>query len=73
MTLYVKPAVPGAVVRDPVTRQALPQDGGEVPDNVYWRRRLPRPGIPGDVVEIPRPPAAAPATPQSAPAPLTNS
>lgn len=38
--MRVKPVIPGAVVRDPVTRQPLPAKGGIVPDNVYWTRRL---------------------------------
>jgi hypothetical protein len=37
--MIVKPVVPGAVIRDPVTRQALPAEGGEVPDNTFWTRR----------------------------------
>lgn len=32
---------PGLLVRDPVKRDALPEDGREVPDNDhYWLRRL---------------------------------
>lgn len=38
--MKVKPVVPGAIIRDPVTRRPLPQEGGEVQDNIFWRRRL---------------------------------
>lgn len=38
--MRVKPADPTAVIRDPHTRRALPPDGGNVPDNSFWRRRL---------------------------------
>lgn len=37
--MIVKPVVPGAVIRDPVTAQPLPAEGGEVPDNTFWTRR----------------------------------
>ncbi|HXG47688.1 MAG TPA: DUF2635 domain-containing protein [Methylomirabilota bacterium] len=30
----------GLVVRDPVTRQPLPAEGGHVPRDAYWLRRL---------------------------------
>jgi hypothetical protein len=46
--LHVKPAVPGAIVRDPHTKRALPDAGGRVPDNSFWRRRLAH----VDVVEV---------------------
>lgn len=38
--MFVKPANPNAVIRDPHTKRPLPADGGRVPDNSYWRRRL---------------------------------
>lgn len=38
--MRVKPAKPNAVIRDPHTKRALPSDGGNVPDNTFWRRRL---------------------------------
>lgn len=38
--MKVKPTVEGAIIRDPVTRMPLPAEGGEVPDNTFWRRRL---------------------------------
>lgn len=45
-TVFVRPAA-GRVVRDPVTREALPEGGLEVPRNSYWLRRL----RDGDVIE----------------------
>lgn len=38
--MKVKPVDPNAVIRDPVTMQPLPAEGGEVPDNIFWNRRL---------------------------------
>jgi hypothetical protein len=38
--MRIRPTIPGAVIRDPITRLALPDDGGDVPDNQFWRRRL---------------------------------
>lgn len=46
--MRVKPATPGAVIRDPHTKRPLPAEGGEVPDNTFWRRRL----MAGDVVLV---------------------
>ncbi len=38
--MFVKPA-PGLKVRDPKTKQHLPESGAEVPDSdSYWVRRL---------------------------------
>jgi hypothetical protein len=37
--ILVKPA-PGLKVRDPDTRLHIPDDGAEVPDTNYWRRRI---------------------------------
>lgn len=37
--MFVRPAS-GALVRDPHTKRALPQSGREVPESVYWLRRL---------------------------------
>jgi hypothetical protein len=55
----VKPAIPGTIIRDPHTKRALPDEGGEVPENSFWVRRL----RDGDVVHVsaPEPPAAKPA------------
>lgn len=38
--MHVKPATPGAVIRDPHTRRRLPDEGARVPDTSFWRRRL---------------------------------
>jgi len=45
--LFLKPANPKIIVRDPVNRKALPADGAKVADNSYWQRRLKD----GDVVK----------------------
>ncbi len=37
--VFVKPA-PGLRVRDPMTRELLPETGATVPLNAFWRRRL---------------------------------
>jgi len=37
--IHVIPA-PGLIVRDPVTRVALPPEGKRVPRSIYWIRRL---------------------------------
>jgi Protein of unknown function (DUF2635) len=37
--MRVKPA-PGRLVRDPANGVRLPDEGGEVPSNTYWHRRL---------------------------------
>lgn len=49
--MRVKPAVPGAVIRDPHTKRPLPAEGGEVPENSFWVRRLRE----GEVVRIDAP------------------
>jgi hypothetical protein len=46
--MRVKPVDPNAVIRDPHTRQPLPADGGDVPENSFWVRRL----RDGDVVLV---------------------
>ncbi len=46
--MKVKPANPEAVIRDPHTRAVLPPEGGDVPDSVFWHRRL----IAGEIVRI---------------------
>jgi len=38
--MFVKPAAPHLIIRDPVTRMPLPAEGAEVPDNMHWQRRL---------------------------------
>ena len=49
--MKVKPAVPGAIIRDPQTRLPLPAEGGDVPENSFWIRRLRA----GEVVRIDAP------------------
>jgi hypothetical protein len=44
--VYVKPAHPSLVIRDPHTLRILPPEGAAVTDTTYWRRRL----ADGDVV-----------------------
>ncbi len=46
--MRVKPADPDAVIRDPHTKLVLPAEGGEVPENAFWTRRLRA----GDVVRV---------------------
>lgn len=46
--MRVKPASPGLLVRDPVSKRALPEEGREVPESSYWMRRLRA----GDVVRV---------------------
>lgn len=38
--MKVKPTKAGAMIRDPHTKRPLPAEGGNVPDNNFWRRRL---------------------------------
>jgi hypothetical protein len=58
----IKPARDGLVVRDPVTREAIPAEGAEVPASTYWRRRL----RDGDVIMMdPKPPRRARPAPVS--------
>lgn len=46
--MKVKPADPNAVIRDPHTKRVLPADGGDVPDDNFWNRRL----LSGEVVRV---------------------
>ena len=46
--MRVKPVDPNAVIRDPVTLRPLPAEGGDVPENTFWVRRLRA----GEVVRI---------------------
>lgn len=41
-TLFVKPADPAEVIRDPVTFRPMPPEGAEVPADTIWLRRLGR-------------------------------
>lgn len=51
--MYVKPN-PALTIRDPDLRDYLPEEGREVPDTHYWRRRL----RDGDVVSVSAPKAS---------------
>ncbi|MEL6429739.1 MAG: DUF2635 domain-containing protein [Planctomycetota bacterium] len=42
--IRVRP-LPGRLVRDPITRVAVPEQGAEVADATFWRRRA----LAGDV------------------------
>lgn len=46
---HLKPRLPGAIVRDPLTSAPLPPEGRPVVLTTYWRRRL----LFGDVVTVP--------------------
>lgn len=46
--MRVKPTDSSAVIRDPHTLRPLPPEGGDVPDNLFWTRRL----IAGEIVRI---------------------
>jgi hypothetical protein len=47
--IIIRPATPGAVVRDPVSFRQVRDEGEKKPRNVYWQRRLDA----GDVVIVP--------------------
>lgn len=51
--MKLKPVDPNAVIRDPHTKRVLPPEGAEVPDNVFWNRRL----IAGEVTRCDEEPA----------------
>jgi hypothetical protein len=53
-TLFIKPAQPGAMIRDPVTYRQLAAEGEEKPATAHWLRARDR----GDVIETARPKAA---------------
>jgi hypothetical protein len=38
--IYLRPADPAAIIRDPHTKRALPADGGRVPSSSYWLRQI---------------------------------
>ncbi|NBJ13205.1 DUF2635 domain-containing protein [Microvirga arsenatis] len=63
--IYVKPAVAGAQIFDPLRGHYVPQDGAFVPRDPYWSGLLVR----ADLVEAKPPkepaPEPAPATPES--------
>lgn len=53
--MKLKPTRPGMIIRDPQTTRPLPDEGAEVPDSSYWRRRL----ADGDVSPVTDEPAPA--------------
>jgi hypothetical protein len=60
-TLYLKPARPDVVVRDPANGKPLPPEGAAKPRTLYWQRRL----NDGSVIPSTAPQKAAP--PKAAP------
>lgn len=50
MSMFVKPRA-GLKVRDPITKQHLPETGAKVPASPYWLRRLEA----GDVFVVSKP------------------
>ena len=38
--LFLKPRSPGMSIRDPQSRQKLPDEGGRMPNTSYWQRRI---------------------------------
>jgi hypothetical protein len=46
--MKVKPAGPDRAIPYPMSTELLPEDGADVPDTSYWRRRL----RDGDVVPV---------------------
>ena len=63
--LFLKPGKPGMVVRDPQSRAKLPPEGGRVPNNQYWQRRI----IAGDAIQVDEP---AIQVDEPAPGPITS-
>ena len=66
--MFVKPAAPHLIIRDPATGFPLPAEGREVPDDsIFWQRRLlenrkfPKLGV--VLVDAPARPDASPASP----------
>lgn len=66
--MRVKPVDPNAVIRDPHTRRPLPAEGGDVPDDNFWNRRL----LAGEVVRIDTPSKLAKPAGNEPVAPLTT-
>lgn len=54
--MFVKPTKSDFVIRDPHTKRRLPKEGGHVPRNGFWLRRL----LDKDV-SLAEPPKVAPA------------
>lgn len=38
--MFIVPSNKGVILRDPVTMRPIPEEGAEVQENSYWRRRL---------------------------------
>jgi hypothetical protein len=57
--MRIRPAFPGAVIRDPQTKRPLPEEGADVAESSYWLRRLRS----GDVVRVDEPTGLEPVTP----------
>lgn len=59
--MKVKPVNPehAAGLIDPITKRALPVEGGEVPESSFWIRRLRA----GEIVRIDQPTGLEPVTP----------
>lgn len=53
--MFLKPQA-GLIVRDPVTKQALPEDGKRVQPSSFWLRRIAE----GSVVEVTQPEVTPP-------------
>ncbi len=53
--LFLKPAKPGLIVRDPITRNPLAAEGETKPRNSHWLRRLKDGDVVETVPEIPKP------------------
>lgn len=60
--VFLKPAVPGAIVPDPETHQPLKAEGEWKPQSMYWARRI----LDKDVIEATPPKEAAPVAPPPA-------
>lgn len=45
--IFIKPRIAGTIVRNPLTKIPLKDEGQEVTESTYWRRRL----FDGDVVK----------------------
>jgi hypothetical protein len=60
--MFVRPTDPSSTIRDPHTGRVLPAEGGEVPEDNFWVRRL-RDGSVVLVEEVRPPTGAEPVTP----------
>ncbi len=69
--IFIKPAA-GKVVRDPVTRRRLPEDGVFVSVSTYWRRRLKDGSVTKSRPAAEKKPAAEPKKPDDVNKPKTG-